>query len=92
MGVSYLPVNQNWQRYIEDAQDTYDELKQEMKKSLIRLADDACQLLEGQRWGPFGLCSLFLLRKVYLLQFSLTFYCPLVVYKKSLFDDHCFSC
>ncbi|XP_041965966.1 DNA polymerase subunit gamma-1 [Alosa sapidissima] len=50
MGVSYLPVNQNWQRYLEDAQDTYEELQLEMKKSLMRLADDACQLLEGQRY------------------------------------------
>lgn len=49
MGVSYLPVNQSWQHYLEDAQDTYEELQREMKKSLMRLADDACQLLEGQR-------------------------------------------
>ncbi|XP_062402977.1 DNA polymerase subunit gamma-1 [Sardina pilchardus] len=50
MGVSYLPVNQNWQRYLEDAQDTYEELQHEMKKSLMRLADDACQFLEDQRY------------------------------------------
>lgn len=49
MGVSYLPVNQNWGRYLEDSQDVYEELQREMKKSLMILADDACQLLENDR-------------------------------------------
>uniref|UniRef100_A0A3Q3A0S6 DNA polymerase subunit gamma-1 n=1 Tax=Kryptolebias marmoratus TaxID=37003 RepID=A0A3Q3A0S6_KRYMA len=50
MGVSYLPVNQNWGRYLEDSQDIYEELQREMKKSLMSLADDACQLLEGDMY------------------------------------------
>uniref|UniRef100_A0A671Y6T9 DNA polymerase subunit gamma-1 n=1 Tax=Sparus aurata TaxID=8175 RepID=A0A671Y6T9_SPAAU len=50
MGVSYLPVNQNWGRYLEDSQDVYEELQREMKKSLMTLADDACQLLQGDRY------------------------------------------
>ncbi|XP_060770999.1 DNA polymerase subunit gamma-1 isoform X2 [Neoarius graeffei] len=50
MGVCYLPVNQNWDRYLEDAQDTYEELQREMKKSLMILADDACQLLQDERY------------------------------------------
>lgn len=49
MGVSYLPVNQNWDRYLEDSQDVYEELEREMKKSLMILADDACQLLQDDR-------------------------------------------
>lgn len=49
MGVSYLPVNQNWGRYLEDSQDVYEELQREMKKSLMTLADDACQLLQEDR-------------------------------------------
>lgn len=49
MGVSYLPVNQNWCRYLEDSQDVYEELQREMKKSLMALADDACQLLHDDR-------------------------------------------
>lgn len=49
MGVSYLPVNQNWERYLEEAQNTYEELQREMKKSLMDLANDACQLLSGER-------------------------------------------
>lgn len=50
MGVSYLPVNQNWERYLEDSEDTYEELQREMKKSLMALADDACQLLQDDRY------------------------------------------
>uniref|UniRef100_A0A452TM59 DNA polymerase subunit gamma-1 n=1 Tax=Ursus maritimus TaxID=29073 RepID=A0A452TM59_URSMA len=50
MGVSYLPVNQNWERYLAEAQSTYEELQREMKKSLMDLANDACQLLSGQRY------------------------------------------
>ncbi|XP_028679587.1 DNA polymerase subunit gamma-1 [Erpetoichthys calabaricus] len=50
MGVSYLPVNQNWGRYLEESQSTFDELQREMKKSLMNLADDACQLLEDDRY------------------------------------------
>lgn len=49
MGVSYLPVNQSWCRYLEDSQDVYEELQREMKKSLMALADDACQLLHDDR-------------------------------------------
>lgn len=52
MGVSYLPVNQNWERYLAEAQSTYEELQREMKKSLMDLANDACQLLAGERYRP----------------------------------------
>ncbi|XP_050009950.1 DNA polymerase subunit gamma-1 isoform X2 [Alexandromys fortis] len=50
MGVSYLPVNQNWERYLAEAQSTYEELQREMKKSLMDLANDACQLHSEQRY------------------------------------------
>uniref|UniRef100_A0A8C8FD67 DNA polymerase subunit gamma-1 n=1 Tax=Oncorhynchus tshawytscha TaxID=74940 RepID=A0A8C8FD67_ONCTS len=50
MGGCYLPVNQNWGRYLEDSQDTFEELQREMKKSLMSLADDACQLLQDDRY------------------------------------------
>ncbi|XP_069046788.1 DNA polymerase subunit gamma-1 isoform X2 [Lepisosteus oculatus] len=50
MGVCYLPVNQSWGRYLEESQSTFEELQREMKKSLMNLANDACQLLEGERY------------------------------------------
>lgn len=49
MGVSYLPVNHNWERYLEEAQSTYEELQRELKKTLMGLADTACQLGTGER-------------------------------------------
>ncbi|XP_042198873.1 DNA polymerase subunit gamma-1 [Callorhinchus milii] len=50
MGQCYLPVNHNWERYQDEAQGTYEELQREMKKSLMNLADEACQLLHGERY------------------------------------------
>ncbi|KAI1235182.1 hypothetical protein IHE44_0002818 [Lamprotornis superbus] len=50
MGVSYLPVNGNWKKYLNDAQGIYEELQKEMKKSLMNLANDACQLLHKHRY------------------------------------------
>ncbi|XP_040270090.1 DNA polymerase subunit gamma-1 [Bufo bufo] len=50
MGVSYLPVNQNWEKYLDEAQITYEELQKEMKKSLMNLANNACQLLFDDRY------------------------------------------
>ncbi|NXU50951.1 DPOG1 polymerase, partial [Turnix velox] len=50
MGVSYLPVNGNWKRYLDDAQGVYEELQKEMKKSLMNLANEACQLLHEDRY------------------------------------------
>ncbi|XP_008948247.1 PREDICTED: DNA polymerase subunit gamma-1, partial [Merops nubicus] len=50
MGVSYLPVNGNWKRYLDDAQGIYEELQKEMKKSLMNLANDACELLHEERY------------------------------------------
>ncbi|KAF7241560.1 DNA polymerase subunit gamma-1 [Varanus komodoensis] len=50
MGVSYLPVNQNWERYLDEAHVTYEELQKDMKKSLMNLANSACELLHGERY------------------------------------------
>ncbi|KAM3927414.1 DNA polymerase subunit gamma-1 isoform 2-T2 [Leptodactylus fuscus] len=50
MGVPYLPVNQNWEKYLDEAEITYEELQKEMKKSLMNLANDACQLLVDDRY------------------------------------------
>lgn len=50
MSTAYLPVNQNWIRYIDDSQMTYNNLEHELKLSLIHLADDNCDLLNNQRY------------------------------------------
>ena len=49
MGQAYLPINQNWERYLRDAQETYDNLQQEMKQSLMHIANDACNMLHQDK-------------------------------------------
>ena len=49
MGSAYLPIDQTWESYIRDADDTYDDLEKEMRHSLMRLADDACNYLHKER-------------------------------------------
>ena len=50
MGTAYLPVNQNWQHYINKAQDKYDELNKETKSLLQKLAEDACKRFKDRRY------------------------------------------
>ncbi|GFY73037.1 DNA polymerase subunit gamma-1 [Trichonephila inaurata madagascariensis] len=50
MASAYLPVNQNWQRYLHEAQSTYDDLQQELKLSLVHLANNACTLLPNNMY------------------------------------------
>lgn len=45
MGIAYLPVNRNWQRYLRDSEDTYRELESELTQSLRKEADSACHLM-----------------------------------------------
>ncbi|KAG8201058.1 hypothetical protein JTE90_002733 [Oedothorax gibbosus] len=47
MSSAYLPINQNWERYLQEAQSTYDDLQKELKLSLVHLANDACSLLQN---------------------------------------------
>ena len=49
MGTAFLPVNQNWERYQEQTNDTYNDLQRELKLSLMQLADDACELLHEEK-------------------------------------------
>ncbi len=50
MGSTYLPVNSNWERYIQVAQDTHDDLQRELKLLLITLANEACQLQHDSKY------------------------------------------
>ncbi|XP_077988587.1 DNA polymerase subunit gamma-1-like [Glandiceps talaboti] len=50
MGQAYLPVNDNWERYLREAQGTYEDLQKEMKLSLMHIANDACHLLHNDRY------------------------------------------
>lgn len=45
LGTAYLPVNSNWERYLEESELTYDDLDNEAKYILAKKADEACKLL-----------------------------------------------
>ncbi|XP_069138631.1 DNA polymerase subunit gamma-1-like [Argopecten irradians] len=48
MGTAYLPVNQNWGRYIDESNSINNDLQRELKLLLMKLADEACHLLHNQ--------------------------------------------
>lgn len=50
MGNSFLPVNQEWERYIEHAERTYHELEDKVKSKLIQLAEEAKDMFEKGGW------------------------------------------
>ncbi|EDW27333.1 GL21087 [Drosophila persimilis] len=50
MGSAYLPVNSNWERYIREAQLTYEDLSIEAKYHLGRRAEEACSLLYDEQY------------------------------------------
>ncbi|KAH8410199.1 hypothetical protein KR009_008116 [Drosophila setifemur] len=50
MGSAYLPVNSNWERYIREAQLTFEDLSIEAKYHLGRRAEEACSLLHDEQY------------------------------------------
>jgi len=50
MGNSLLPVNQEWERYIERAERKYHELENSVKNKLIQLAEEAKGMFESGDW------------------------------------------
>ncbi|XP_055389575.1 DNA polymerase subunit gamma-1, mitochondrial [Condylostylus longicornis] len=48
IGSAYLPVNENWNRYIEEADLTYMDLDIEGKYHLEKRANEACQLMHNK--------------------------------------------
>ena len=49
MGTSYLPIDDSWERYIKDSNETYEDLENEMKNTLMKLAEDSCRLVHKKR-------------------------------------------
>lgn len=50
MGSAYLPINKNWLRYINESDLAYEDLSIEAKYHLARRADEACSLLEDEKY------------------------------------------
>ena len=49
MGLAYLPINNNWQRYVQQAHITYVRLQTELQEMLQNLCVDACKMLENEK-------------------------------------------
>jgi DNA polymerase gamma 1 len=50
MGNSLLPVNQEWERYLQCAEEKYHELEDKVKLKLIQLAEEAKGMFEDGSW------------------------------------------
>ncbi|KAI0667216.1 gamma DNA-directed DNA polymerase [Trametes maxima] len=50
MGSSLLPVNEEWEKYIENAERTYKELEEKVKTRLIDLAHEAKDMMQSGKW------------------------------------------
>nr|SVE79946.1 EOG090X00SQ [Daphnia magna] len=50
MSTAYLPVNRNWQRYLQDSEDTYRDLENELTQSLKREADRAAHMITDKAY------------------------------------------
>ncbi|XP_046436001.1 DNA polymerase subunit gamma-1, mitochondrial [Neodiprion fabricii] len=48
LGTAYLPVNSNWERYLEESELTYEDLNNETKHILAKKADETCKLLHNE--------------------------------------------
>ncbi|XP_064484440.1 DNA polymerase subunit gamma-1-like [Ornithodoros turicata] len=50
MLTAYLPVNQNWERYLRDADAVYEDFQQELKQTLSSIANSTCALLNDEAY------------------------------------------
>lgn len=49
MGTTYLPINSNWTKYIQSSDKSYVDYENELKSILMKKADEALKLLDGER-------------------------------------------
>lgn len=50
LGSAYLPVNSNWQRYLNEADGTFDKLNNLVKSTLAQKAKEACRLIHDEKY------------------------------------------
>ena len=50
MSTAYLPVNRNWQRYLQESEDTYRDFENELTLSIRREADRVCWMKSDQSY------------------------------------------
>uniref|UniRef100_A0A1Y1KQB2 DNA polymerase subunit gamma-1 n=1 Tax=Photinus pyralis TaxID=7054 RepID=A0A1Y1KQB2_PHOPY len=51
LSTTYLPINGNWERYINNSEQAYDDLDIERKVMLARCADQACHLFHNNKYA-----------------------------------------
>lgn len=49
MGSTYLPVDSDWYRYVNAAEDKFNELQEEQKLTLMKVAEEACEYAKDDR-------------------------------------------
>ncbi|KAK6625952.1 hypothetical protein RUM43_006251 [Polyplax serrata] len=50
MGIAFLPVNENWTKFLVEADQTYEDLKNEMSLVLSKKSDFACRLHHNEMY------------------------------------------
>jgi DNA polymerase gamma 1 len=50
MGSSFLTVDASWEKYLEDAERTYRELDEKVKKRLVELTEEAKGMMGSEKW------------------------------------------
>ncbi|XP_026669505.1 DNA polymerase subunit gamma-1, mitochondrial isoform X2 [Ceratina calcarata] len=50
IGTAYLPINSNWQRYINESESTFDDLNYETKVTLTKRANAVCELMHDEKY------------------------------------------
>ena len=50
MGSAYLPVNEQWDKYVHNCEQVYEEILREIKERLMGLADEAVKHQQNDRW------------------------------------------
>lgn len=50
LGTAYLPINSNWDRYIQESEQAFEDLETEGKIILAQKADHACRLLHDDKY------------------------------------------
>lgn len=50
LSTTYLPVNSNWNRYLEEADSTFDDLTHQVKCNLSKRADEVCKLMHNDAY------------------------------------------
>ena len=49
MSTAYMPVNKNWERYIESSHAIFTSMQHELKVTLMGLANTTCQFMHENR-------------------------------------------